>query len=117
MHSLLIICRQSPANGTLAQSAIDAALAAGIFEQEIAVAFIGDGVKQLCSEATQAGKKNLAAQIQALPLYGIEQIYVDNIALTNANIDAISLQDLPHKSISSTQLRELMNDYDHVITL
>ena len=115
MHSLLIICRQSPANRPLAQSAIDAALAAGIFEQAIAVAFIGDGVKQLCSEATPAGEKNLATQIRALPLYGIEQIYVDEVALTN--IDAISLQDLPHKSTSSSQLRELMNDYDHVITL
>jgi tRNA 2-thiouridine synthesizing protein C len=115
-HSLLIICRQAPTQIALAQAAIDAALAAGIFEQHLAVAFIGNGVEQLCSETTPAGEKNLAAQIQALPLYGIEHIYVDDAALRTKKITAESLQDLPHQTVNSAQLRQLMNQYDHVMT-
>lgn len=116
-HSLLIICRQSPANTALAQSALDAALAGGIFEQDIGVAFIGEAVQQLDSTKTPASEKNLAAQIQALPLYGIDAIYLDDAAMKEFDINSEHLNDLPHQCINGKQLRDIMNRYDSVVTL
>jgi tRNA 2-thiouridine synthesizing protein C len=121
-HSLLIICRQSPSKITLAQSAIDAALAGGIFEQDLGIAFIGDAVQQLIADSTAldntAGdQKNLAAQIQALPLYGIEKIYLDEKALQQFAIGDESLKDLPHLRINGDDLRHIMNDYHSVLTV
>jgi tRNA 2-thiouridine synthesizing protein C len=121
-HSLLIICRQSPNQITLAQSAIDAALAGGIFEQDIGIAFIGDAVQQLIADNiavdnTAAEQKNLAAQIQALPLYGIEKIFLDNAALQQFAIGDDSLKDLPHQRINGSDLRQIMNDYHSVLTV
>jgi tRNA 2-thiouridine synthesizing protein C len=116
-HSLLIICRQSPSNITLAQSAIDAALAGGIFEQDIGIAFIGDAVQQLLADNTAGDQKNLAAQIQALPLYGIDKIYLDTDALNQFNISEQALTSLPHQGINGADLRHIMNNFHSVLTL
>lgn len=117
MKSLLMICRQSPTNTALAQSAIDAALAAGIFEQDIAIVFSADGVMQLAPDQTPTNEKNLAAQIQALPLYGIEKIYIEKSALETHNVKMTELSLPDHQVIDCDELRQLMNHYDHVITL
>lgn len=77
MTKPLFIAHQLPSPA--ANELLDALLVAAAFGLEPAVLFQGDGVWQLLRH--QHGKawsaKSLAAQWQALPLYDVNDIYVD----------------------------------------
>lgn len=70
--------RHSPAAGQVAKEGLDALLAAAAFEQPLYAIFIGDGVYQLLDhcQPAQLGLPALNKQLAALPLYGVEALYV-----------------------------------------
>ena len=76
--SLLLICRRSPWSGPSAREALDIALAGGAFDLPISLLFLDDGVLQLQSGQQPAAiqQKDLTANLQALPLFGVEALYV-----------------------------------------
>lgn len=117
--SLLIISRQSPWSGPSAREALDIALAGGAFDLPIGMLFMDDGVFQLLPAQQSAAiqQKDLTANLQALTLFGVEELYACEHSLAErgiaqTNLDAESLQRLPTAGISA-----LIDRYDQVITI
>ena len=115
--SMLIICRQAPWSSVAARETLDLALAGGAFELPISLLFMADGVFQLVvkQQAKMVEQKDLSANLQALPLFGVEEILVMADSLTERGLTSEQLL-LPAKLIQQQQLANLLTDYDVVIT-
>lgn len=117
-RSMLIITRQSPWSGPSAREALDIALAGGAFELPLGLLFLDDGVFQLAPEqhARHLQQKDLSANLQALPMFGVEALYTAKRSLTERGLDETKLA-LPVEVLDDDDLSALINRYDHVITL
>lgn len=116
--SLLLICRRSPWSGPSAREALDIALAGGAFDLPISLLFLDDGVFQLQSgqHPTAVQQKDLTANLQALPLFGVEALYVAASDLQRRGLTARQLS-LPVTELPDAELSTLLNHHDLVITL
>ncbi|MBO3274178.1 sulfurtransferase complex subunit TusC [Pseudomonas schmalbachii] len=116
--SLLIVSRQAPWSGPSAREALDIALAGGAFELPIGLLFLDDGVFQLAPGQRPASieQKDLQANLQALPLFGIDELYVAARSLTERGLVTDGLK-LPAQVLDDAALRDLIQRYDQVITL
>ena len=115
---ILLICRKAPYGNTLAREIAEMALAAGAFDQELAIAFIGDGVWQLLDQqdSVDIQQKNHQKLLAAFELYGISESYVDSEALAERHIDHSRLS-LAAKPVTQQQLAELFERADIVLTV
>jgi tRNA 2-thiouridine synthesizing protein C len=116
--SLLIISRQAPWAGPGAREALDIALAGGAFDLPIGMLFLDDGVFQL-SSGQQPGdlqQRDLGANLQALPMFGVEALFVARRSLQERGLLEQSLS-LDVESLDDLELSALINRYDQVITL
>lgn len=114
----LFLLSRSPYGSTLAREALDMALAAAAFEQNVQLAFIGDGVFQLLAEqqADIKQRKNIAKTLPVLGLYDIDDIYVDQDALQTRGL--ITEDILPQaKPLNMQQLQQLISQADTVMSL
>lgn len=118
MQSLLIISRCGPWSGPSAREALDIALAGGAFELPVSMLFLDDGVFQLLDGQRPAGieQKNLAANLQALPLFGIESLYVAQSSLDQRELSDAPLA-VPAKPLDNPGIVALIADHDQVITI
>ena len=116
--SLLIISRQAPWAGPSAREALDIALAGGAFDLPIGMLFLDDGVLQLSALQlpSRLQQKDLSANLQALPMFGVEALYVSQRSLVERGLpeqpSIIATQPLDDAEISA-----LIDRYDQVITL
>ena len=112
--SLLIISRQAPWNGPSAREALDIALAGGAFD----LPFLDDGVFQLAPDQQPAAvqQKNLAANLQALPMFGVEELFACNHSLARRGLAAETLA-LPVQVLDDAALAALIARFDQVVTL
>jgi len=115
-QSLLIISRQAPWSGPGAREALDIALAGGAFDLPVGMLFLDDGVLQLAvGQAPQAvQQKDLTANLQALPMFGVESLYACAQSLALRGLSETSLD---VERLDSAALRALIDRYDQVITL
>lgn len=76
--SLVIVFTKPPSASSANQEALDLALAAASFDQDVKLVFEGDGIYQLANsqEPGLVGRKNLSKMMKALPLYGIDKLYL-----------------------------------------
>lgn len=116
--SLLIVSRQSPWSGPSAREALDIALAGGAFGLPVAMLFLDDGVFQLRTgqQPSLLQQKNLGANLQALPLFGVEALYASRHSLSKRGLDEQTLN-LPVRLLDDAELTPLFDQYDQVITL
>ncbi len=116
--SLLIISRQAPWAGPAAREALDIALAGGAFDLPISMLFLDDGVFQLAPDQRPATleQKDLQANLQALPLFGVEALYASSLSLAERGLDSTSLT-LPVQALDDAALRDLLQTHDQVITI
>ncbi|MHA6477099.1 sulfurtransferase complex subunit TusC [Stutzerimonas sp. KH-1] len=117
-RSLLIISRQAPWSGPSAREALDIVLAGGAFELPLGMLFLDDGVFQLAAaqQAASVEQKDLTANLQALPLFGIDALFAARRSLSERNLAESALA-LPVEILDDAGLRTLINRYDHVITI
>ncbi|WP_339337747.1 sulfurtransferase complex subunit TusC [uncultured Oceanicoccus sp.] len=115
---ILLICRKAPYGNSLARETAEIALAAGAFDQELAIAFIGDGVWQLLDQQDSGDiqQKNHQKLLAAFELYGINESYVDSEALTEREIDNSKLS-ISAKPVNQDQLTELFEQADILLTV
>lgn len=113
---VLVILSQTPYGGSLAREAIDYCLAAAAFEQNINILFTGDAVLQLLKEQKPEGiyQKNVSKTLSALPMYGVEQYYVEQDALKRYQLNENQLC-LPITPVSSDQMADLLNQANSVL--
>jgi tRNA 2-thiouridine synthesizing protein C len=116
--SLLIISRQAPWAGPSAREALDIALAGGAYDLPIALLFLDDGVFQLASAQKPRAlqQKDLGANLQALPMFGIESLYASAHSLEERSLDDQTLA-LAVAALDDQALKALIDRYDQVITL
>jgi tRNA 2-thiouridine synthesizing protein C len=101
-----------------AREALDIALAGGAFDLPVSMLFMDDGVFQLTPSqaASRLEQKDLSANLQALPLFGVEKLYALENSLLERNLKP-SMFELDVESLSNAQVRLLLNEHDMVITL
>lgn len=115
---ILLISRQAPYGKSTAREAIDAAIAASIFDQDIGVLFMDDGVFQLL--ANQKGQlidqKNIGSILPALGLYGIENVYVhqESLDARKINLDEIIFND--PQLLNNKDVGNLLNEQDQLLS-
>jgi tRNA 2-thiouridine synthesizing protein C len=106
--SLLLIARHSAWHMSSA-AALEVALTAGVFDQQVVLVLLEDAVLQLMPE--QNGQalalKTYANQLPALELYGITQVYVDSTALDHYGLNVQDCQ-IPVQVLPTGLLAELL---------
>ena len=117
--SLLLISRQAPWSGPGAREALDIVLAGGAFDLPVGLLFLDDGVFQLNTgqNAKAIQQKDLSANLQALPMFGVEDLYVCAESAAERGIDtqALALDDM--KVLAAPDIAAFIDRYDQVITL
>ncbi len=115
-RKLVLISTASPWGGKGAGDALDMALAAGAFELPVSILWQAEGVLQLVKAQDGAAleQKDVQAQLGALPLFGIEQLYVSQADLDNYALKLEQLL-LPVQPLSSQQLQQLLQDSDEIL--
>ncbi|MBV6289279.1 sulfurtransferase complex subunit TusC [Pseudomonas aegrilactucae] len=116
--SLLIISRQAPWAGPSAREALDIALAGGAFDLPLGMLFLDDGVLQLApaQQPGQLQQKNLAANLQALPMFGVDELFAAASSLQARGLSADSLT-LDVEVLDDSALAALIDRFDQVVTL
>lgn len=116
--SVLLISRQAPWAGIGAAEAVDIALAAGAFDLPLSILFMDDGVLQLLEQQQPQvlEQKDLTANLQALPMFGIEQLYVAQQSLTERGL-ADSPLAMAAERVDDQAIQHLIRQYDYVMTL
>ncbi|PRB76204.1 sulfurtransferase complex subunit TusC [Pseudomonas sp. MYb185] len=117
MKSLLIISRHPPARQP-AREALDVALAAAAFGVPCGILFMDDGVFQLMKgqDAAQIKQKSLAANLQALPLFGVEDVLVCQHSLGERGLQANQCM-LDAQVVNNAEIATLLEHYDQIVTL
>ncbi|WP_053128525.1 sulfurtransferase complex subunit TusC [Pseudomonas sp. MIACH] len=113
--SLLVISRQAPWSGPSAREALDIVLAGGAFDLQIGVLFMDDGVFQLAphQDAKAVQQKDLSANLQALGLFGIDDVFACSHSLGERGLT----QPANAQSLDSEAIAKLIDRYDQVMTL
>ena len=117
--SLLIISRQAPWSGPSAKEALDIALAGGAFDLPIGLMFMDDGVFQLMPKQSAAAlqQKDLSANVQALSLFGVEDIFVCSDSLAERGIFPANFVVNTLQPLFAEEVAVIIDRYDQVITL
>lgn len=113
---ILIICRQAPYANSLAREALDIALATSIFEQDLALLFLSDGVWQLHKKQNSEtlSVKNHGKIISALPLYDINDIYIDQQALDQRHLTVDDLL-INAIALNNEEISSFINSFDLIL--
>ncbi|QEY58971.1 sulfurtransferase complex subunit TusC [Pseudomonas sp. C27(2019)] len=116
--SVLLISRHAPWAGVSAAEALDIALAAGAFDLPLSILFMDDGVLQLLAQQQPQTleQKDLSANLQALPMFGIEQLYVAQQCLSQRGLADRPLA-LAADKLDDQQIQQLIRQHDYVVTL
>ncbi|WP_260961379.1 sulfurtransferase complex subunit TusC [Pseudomonas citri] len=117
--SILLISRQAPWSGPGAREALDIVLAGGAFDLPIGLLFLDDGVFQLTAgqSAKAVQQKDLSANLQALPMFGVEDLFLcaDSAAERAIATDTLALDGVA--VLTAPDIAALIDRYDQVITL
>jgi len=108
---ILYIQRRSPLAGAGAYESLEGAILARVFDQNVTVLFMDDGVYQLCKIDThQLGTRNVNKLCASLGLYEIEQVYVSAKSLEQRGLLtkdlSIAAKVIPAEEISSLISRQ-----------
>lgn len=117
MRSLLVISQHPPFQPQ-AREALDVALAAAAFGVPVGILFMNDGVLQLLKgqDAAQVQQKSLAANLQALPLFGVEDLLVCQHSLAERGLQVRQCQ-LEVRPLAAAEITSLLEHYDQVVSL
>ena len=113
--NILIVNQSAPFSSGNAKESLDLALAAGTFEQNVSILFTGDACYQLLStqKPAEIDSKNLSQMLKVLPIYGIDNLFVDEQSLLDRNIKHLD-EDLKIIKIPASKIQELYQDANTV---
>lgn len=118
MKTLTFISRQAPFGSSKAKACMDMVLASAVFEQQIHYVFMDDGVWQLVRghQPEGIGAKNSMSALQALELYGVENVSVLDQALSERGLTKENLQ-IPVVVRSKAEIKHLIAASDVVTVI
>ncbi|MDX9874092.1 MAG: sulfurtransferase complex subunit TusC [Spongiibacteraceae bacterium] len=113
----LLVFQRPPYGSALAREAVDVALAAAAFGQQVSLLFLGNSVWQLLpnQQGDAIGHKDFDRQLGALPMYDIDQFFVAADALTARGLAATDLV-LPVTVLEPAAIAPLLASHDIVLS-
>jgi len=114
--TVLVVLRSPPYDAGRSKNGLDLAMALAAFDMPVALLFMGDGVWQLVpgQAAHEIGAKSVEKTLSSLPLYDIEQWYVQRIALADRGLADITLPE--HASLVDNEaLPTLLGRFSQVL--
>lgn len=117
-RTLSFIARSAPHGSGRAKALLDMVLSAAVFEQRVLLMFMGDGLWQLTrgQHPAHIQGKDLSAAFGALPLYDVDQVFVEAAALAERGLNVEDLV-IPVILCSAAELAALIADSDEVFAL
>jgi tRNA 2-thiouridine synthesizing protein C len=126
----LYINRKAPHGTVYAQESLEVVLIAAAFEQDVALAFVDDGVYQLMQnqDTSALGNKNFSPTYRALGDYDVNQIYVEQESLELRGLSKEDLMPLTYEDedddwaekdsihvVSSAELADIIEQQDVIL--
>jgi len=117
VKKFLYVNRKAPYGTIYALESLEVVLIGAAFEQDVSLAFLGDGVYQLVKgEDTKALEvKNFSPTYRALEDYDVTKIYVDDEALRVRGLSEADLV-IPVEVVSAERMAEIMEEQDVVLS-
>jgi tRNA 2-thiouridine synthesizing protein C len=117
VKKFLYVNRKAPYGTIYALESLEVVLIGAAFEQDVSLAFLGDGVYQLVKgEDTKALEvKNFSPTYRALEDYDVTKIYVDDEALKARGLSEEDLV-IPVEVVSAARMAEIMESQDVVLS-
>lgn len=113
----LYVNRRAPYGTIYALEALEVVLIGAAFDQDVSLAFLGDGVYQLARGQDTKGleMKNFSPTFRALEDYDVTKLYVEEEALRARGLTASDLV-VPVEVVSAARLAEIMGDHDVILS-
>lgn len=110
------VMRHAPHGTIYTYEGLEMILIMAAYEQDLSVAFIGDGVYALKKDQNTAaiGIKGFAKTFMALDGYDVEKLYVDQLSLEERGLTEDDLL-VKVEVLGSGEIGKLMNEQDVVI--
>ena len=113
----LYVNRKAPYGTIYALESLEVVLIGAAFEQDVSVAFVGDGVYQLTKGQDTKGleMKNFSPTYRALEDYDVNKLYVEEEALRTRGLSESDLV-VPVEVVSAQRLTEIMEGQDVILS-
>ena len=113
----LYVNRKAPYGTIYALESLEVVLIGAAFEQDVSLAFLGDGVYQLVKgQNTKALEvKNFSPTFRALEDYEVTKLYVEEEALRARGLSEADLV-VPVEVVSAERMGEIMESQDVVLS-
>lgn len=131
IKKFLYVNRKAPYGTIYAWESLEVVLIGAAFDQDVSVAFVGDGVYQIAKgqDTSDLGIKNFSPTYSALGDYDINKIYVEKESLEARGLTVDDLMKLTWEDededwaekdsiqvLSSKELAEIMDQQDVVLS-
>ena len=113
----LYVNRKAPYGTIYALESLEVVLIGAAFEQDVSLAFVGDGVYQLTKGQDTKGleMKNFSPTFRALEDYDVTKLYVEKEALQARGLSAADLV-VPVEVVSAQRMAEIMDGQDVILS-
>jgi len=113
----LYVNRKAPYGTIYALESLEVVLIGAAFDQDVSLAFLGDGVYQLAKgQDTKAlAVKNFSPTYRALEDYDITKIYVEKEALVARGLTEADLV-IPVEAVTTQRMTEIMEGQDVILS-
>lgn len=116
VKKIMHVMRRAPHGSIYTYEGLEMILIMAAYEQDLSVAFIGDGVYALKEDQDTAGIgiKGFAKTFKALDMYDVEKLYVDKVSLEERGLTEDDLL-VDVEVLTSEEIGKLMNEQDVVV--
>ena len=113
----LYVNRRAPYGSVYALESLEVVLIGAAFEQDVSLAFLGDGVYQLAKGQDTKGleMKNFSPTFRALEDYDVTKLYVEEEALQARGLSEADLV-VPVEVVSAERMGEIMEAQDVILS-
>ena len=113
----LYVNRRAPYGTIYALESLEVVLIGAAFEQDVSLAFLGDGVYQLVKGQDTKGleMKNFSPTFRAMEDYDVTQLYVEQEALQARGLTEADLV-VPVEVVSAQRMTEIMEAQDVILS-
>jgi len=116
MKSFLFVLEGAAYSGSDTQEALDVILITAAFDQEVSILLLGEAIYHLKKQQNTKDKccKNIGSIYRSLGLYDVENIYIQQSALSGFGLTTDDLL-LPVSVCNQQEIVALMSQFDFVI--
>ena len=117
VKKFLYVNRKAPYGTIYALESLEVVLIGAAFEQDVSLAFLGDGVYQLAKNQDTKGLevKNFSPAFRALEDYDVTKLYVEKEALEARGLSESDLL-VPVEVVSAQRMTEIMEGQDVILS-